>query len=117
MKTPEKIDLSTAVADVKSYLLDLQNRICQFLEKEDGKGKFLEDRWEDQEGGGGLTRILVDGKVIEKAGVNFSHVHGKSLPHAATLKRPDLADCRFQALGVSLVIHPLNPYVPTSHAN
>jgi coproporphyrinogen III oxidase len=113
----EQIDAKKAVADVKKYLLDLQNRICQFLEAEDGKSTFLEDKWEHTEGGGGITRVLTEGQIIEKAGVNFSHVFGKSLPTAATLKRPDLADCRFQALGVSLVIHPLNPYIPTSHAN
>lgn len=115
--TPERIHLSTAVDQIKSYLLDLQNRVCHFLEKEDGTATFTEDAWEHPQGGGGLTRILTQGAIIEKAGVNFSHVHGKSLPTAATMKRPDLADCAFQALGVSLVIHPLNPYVPTSHAN
>ncbi len=105
------------ITSVKEYLLDLQNRICQCLEKEDGKAVFIEDPWEYPEGGGGLTRILTNGAVIEKGGVNFSHVFGKALPQAATAKRPELADKPFQALGVSLVIHPKNPYVPTTHAN
>jgi len=102
---------------VKKYLLDLQNRICQTLEFEDGQAKFVEDAWEYQNGtGGGLSRVLV-GQVVEKAGVNFSHVCGHSLPVAATIKRPELADLPFQAVGVSVVIHPNNPYVPTTHAN
>ncbi len=105
------------IPDVKTYLLDLQNRICNFLTAEDGKAVFLADSWRHAEGGGGLTRVLSEGPVIEKAGVNFSHVEGKSLPAAATAKRPDLADCPFQALGVSVVVHPRNPYVPTTHAN
>lgn len=102
---------------IKDYLLDLQNRICQFAETEDGSATFLEDKWEHQEGGGGLTRVLINGGVFEKAGVNFSHVYGKQLPQAATAKRPELANSSFQALGVSVVMHPHNPYVPTSHAN
>jgi coproporphyrinogen III oxidase len=110
-------EMSPNPAVVKTYLLDLQNRICQFLEKEDGKERFLEDPWEYKHGGGGLTRILTNGAVIEKGGVNFSHVFGKSLPPAATAKRPELSAKPFQAIGVSLVIHPQNPYVPTTHAN
>jgi coproporphyrinogen III oxidase len=114
---PEKIDISMAIANVKRYLLDLQNRISGFVEKEEGGKTFQEDQWSYPEGGGGLTRVLAEGKVIEKAGANFSHVLGKSLPTAATAKRPELANCDFQALGVSCVIHPLNPNVPTTHAN
>lgn len=102
---------------VKSYLLDLQDRICKALEEEDAEGRFIEDRWQRQEGGGGRTRVLSNGRVFEQGGVNFSHVLGFSLPPSATAKRPELADRRFQAMGVSLVIHPNNPYVPTSHAN
>lgn len=117
MNTCEKIDVMVAIEQVKQYLLDLQNRICQVLEKEDGKATFLEDRWQHNEGGGGISRILTEGNILEKAGVNFSHVSGFALPAAATAKRPDLAYCPFQALGVSLVIHPLNPYIPTAHAN
>lgn len=102
---------------VKDYLLDLQRRICDSLADEDGKQAFIEDRWERAEGGGGISRILTDGAVFEKAGVGFSHVLGKSLPPSATASRPELAGCAWQAMGVSLVIHPRNPYVPTSHAN
>lgn len=101
---------------IKQYLLTLQNRICHWLEQEEGQAKFREEGWQHGEGGGGLSRV-VEGKILEKAGVNFSHVHGKSLPPAATNKRPDLANCPFQALGISIVIHPFNPYVPTTHAN
>lgn len=105
------------IDQIKTYLFSLQDEICHTLEREDEKEKFNEDKWEHHSGGGGITRTFVNGNVIEKAGVNFSHVHGLSLPHAATAKRPELADCRFQALGVSVVIHPKNPYAPTSHAN
>lgn len=112
-----KIDVIQKIPEIKQYLLDLQNRICHMLEKEDGSATFIEDPWQHKEGGGGITRVLADGTVIEKAGVSFSHVFGKSLPQAATAKRPELADSPFQALGVSLVIHPLNPYTPTTHAN
>jgi coproporphyrinogen III oxidase len=113
----EKINITDSVTHVKDFLHNLQNRICSTLEMEDGHTKFIEDLWVHGEGGGGRTRVMSDGNVIEKAGVNFSHVHGISLPPAATLKRPELQDCRFQALGVSAIIHPLNPYVPTSHLN
>lgn len=113
----EKIDVSSTIISVKNYLHHLQNRICAVLEEEDQGAKFQEDLWQHAEGGGGISRILTKGNVIEKAGVNFSHVLGAQLPPAATAKRPDLAACHFQALGVSLVIHPLNPYIPTSHAN
>ena len=102
---------------VKTYLLGLQDRICGTLEKEDGKEKVRDDAWERPEGGGGKSRVLTDGAVFEQAGVNFSHVHGKNLPPSATAHRPELAGRSFQALGVSLVIHPRNPYVPTSHCN
>jgi len=101
---------------VKAYLLDLQDRICEALATEDGTA-FREDAWDRPGGGGGRTRVLEGGKVIEKGGVNFSHVFGDGLPASATAQRPELAGRRFQALGVSLVIHPHNPYVPTSHAN
>jgi coproporphyrinogen III oxidase len=101
---------------VRSYLLDLQDRICDALAAEDVSA-FGEDAWERPAGGGGRTRVLEDGHVLEKAGVNFSHVTGARLPASATVQRPELAGRRFEALGVSLVIHPRNPYVPTSHAN
>jgi len=102
---------------VKNYLLDLQDRICRELAHEDGRAQFQEDAWQRAEGGGGRTRVLTEGAVFEQAGVNFSHVSGQQLPASATAHRPELAGRAWQALGVSLVIHPHNPYVPTSHAN
>lgn len=104
-------------AAVKAYLLDLQDRICNALAAEDGGAGFVEDNWLRAEGGGGRTRVLANGKVIEKGGVNFSHVYGAQMPASATAQRPELAGRAFEAMGVSLVIHPHNPYVPTSHAN
>lgn len=102
---------------VKDYLLGLQDNICNALEEEDGGTTFQEDNWQRAEGGGGRTRVLTNGNVFEQAGINFSQVHGNNLPAAATAHRPELAGRSFQAMGVSLVIHPHNPYVPTSHAN
>ncbi len=102
---------------VKSYLLSLQESICEKLATADGGKDFLEDSWERAEGGGGHSRVIVDGNVIEKGGVNFSHVYGKQMPASATAHRPELAGRGFEAMGVSLVIHPKNPYVPTSHMN
>ncbi|WP_185234159.1 oxygen-dependent coproporphyrinogen oxidase [Teredinibacter franksiae] len=105
-------------AAVKAYLQDLQNRLCADLAAVDGGDKsFVEDQWQRAEGGGGRSRVFTDGAVIEKGGVNFSHVMGSQLPVSATAHRPELAGRRFEAMGVSLVIHPRNPYVPTSHAN
>lgn len=104
-------------AAVKAYLLDLQDRICNALAAEDGGAQFVEDSWTRAEGGGGRSRVLTNGAVIEKGGVNFSHVHGTQMPASATAHRPELAGRAFEAMGVSLVIHPHNPYVPTSHAN
>ena len=105
------------VSAVRAYLLGLQDRICAELAAADGGMGFREDAWERPEGGGGRTRVMEDGAVFEKAGVNFSEVSGTRLPPSATAQRPELAGRSFQALGVSLVIHPRNPYVPTSHAN
>ncbi|ABD79289.1 oxygen-dependent coproporphyrinogen oxidase [Saccharophagus degradans] len=102
---------------VKAYLLNLQDKICQVLAAVDGKETFVEDSWQRPEGGGGRSRVLTNGAVIEKGGVNFSHVHGSSMPASATAHRPELAGRSFEAMGVSLVIHPNNPHVPTSHAN
>ncbi len=102
---------------IESYLRALQDRICTELEAEDGAAKFQVDDWKRTEGGGGRTCTLAEGAVFEKAGVAFSHVHGRQLPPSATQHRPELAGKPWQALGVSLVIHPRNPYVPTSHAN
>jgi len=105
------------IEQVKSYLVALQNRICVELELLDGKAEFRRDAWERADGGGGETRVLTGGDVFEQAGVNFSHVYGDKMPPSATKNRPELAGKRFQAVGVSLVLHPLNPYVPTTHAN
>ncbi|MFV1997887.1 MAG: oxygen-dependent coproporphyrinogen oxidase [Acidiferrobacterales bacterium] len=102
---------------VKDYLLCLQNSICDGLTALDGKETFHEHNWDRDAGGGGRTRVLTNGAVFEQGGVNFSHVFGENLPPSATAHRPELAGRSFQATGVSLVIHPNNPYVPTSHAN
>ena len=102
---------------IKAYLLDLQDRICAGIAREDGVADFMEEDWQREAGGGGRSRVLEGGEVFEKAGVNFSHVHGEGLPKSATAHRPELEGRSFQAMGVSLVIHPRNPMVPTSHAN
>ncbi|MEC7280723.1 MAG: oxygen-dependent coproporphyrinogen oxidase [Verrucomicrobiota bacterium] len=102
---------------VRAYLLDLQNRICSALESEDRKATFLEDSWKREEGGGGRSRVMEGGQVFEKAGINFSDVLGNQLPASATAKRPKLAGISFRAMGVSLVVHPSNPHVPTTHMN
>ena len=104
-------------ASVKNYLLELQQRICDELQALEPSATFIEDQWQREEGGGGRSRVIEGGDVFEKGGVNFSHVHGDQLPPSATAARPELAGRSFEAMGVSLVIHPRNPYVPTSHAN
>ncbi len=101
---------------VKQFLLNLQDTICQQLTAVDG-AEFVEDSWQREAGGGGRSRVLRNGGVFEQAGVNFSHVHGEAMPASATAHRPELAGRSFEAMGVSLVVHPHNPYVPTSHAN
>jgi len=103
--------------NVKRYLQGLQNRLVAELEQIDGKAKFQRDDWHRPAGGGGLSCILADGAVFEQAGVGFSHVFGTRMPPSATKNRPELAGRAFEAVGVSLVIHPQNPYVPTTHAN
>jgi len=114
MSSPDK-------AAVSAYLQQLQQQICDALETCDGQARFQTDEWDRDArhglGGGGITRVIQNGNVIEQGGVNFSHVIGESLPPSATAHRPDLAGRAFEAMGVSLVIHPWNPYVPTSHAN
>ena len=106
------------INQVKTYLLALQADICAQLEAVDTEATFIKDQWEKPDNkGNGLTRVLTNGKVFEQAGVNYSIVHGDDMPASATALRPELAGRRFTALGVSLVIHPHNPYVPTSHAN
>ena len=97
------------VTAVEKYLLDLQDRICSALEQADGSARFHEDRWQRDEGGGGISRVIEGGAIFEKGGVNFSLVHGAKMPASATAHRPELAGRSFQALGVSLVIHPHNP--------
>lgn len=102
---------------VKAYLLGLQESICASLAAEDGKAGFHEDVWEHSHGGGGKTRIIENGRIFEKGAVNFSHICGAQLPPSATARNPDLAGGQFQALGVSVVLHPLNPHIPTVHMN
>jgi len=104
-------------AEVIQYLQQLQDQICSELAKQEPDGAFFEEEWKREEGGGGRSRVLQDGTVLEKAGVNFSHVQGSSLPASATARNPQLEGRSFQAMGVSLVIHPRNPFAPTSHAN
>ncbi len=101
---------------VRTYLTGLQQRIVDGLEQLDGLS-FLRDRWERPEGGGGITRLLEQGNVFERAGIGFSHVRGQQLPPSATAKRPELANLPWQAMGVSMVLHPRSPYVPTVHMN
>jgi coproporphyrinogen III oxidase len=105
------------INEIRDYLLGLQDRVCAALEQIDGGERFIEDTWSRPDGGGGRTRVLRGGRVFEQAGINFSHVRGSRLPPAASARRPELAGCSFQATGVSLIIHPVNPYVPTSHMN
>ena len=105
------------LAAVETYLRGLQDAICAALEAEDGGGRFRSDAWQRAAGGGGITRMLEDGAVFERAGVGFSAVTGERLPPSASKLRPELAGRRWRALGVSLVIHPRNPFVPTAHCN
>jgi coproporphyrinogen III oxidase len=102
---------------VKQFLLALQSNICTRLEQLDGGSTFKAESWERAEGGGGTSRVLTQGKVFEQAGVNFSHVMGAAMPASATAHRPELAGRSFEAMGVSLVIHPNSPHIPTTHAN
>ncbi len=105
------------IDSIKQYLLSLQGQISDALMQMDDELKLTEDEWDREGGGGGRTRVMQGGKIFEQGGVNFSHVFGDALPPSATANRPELAGRTFQALGVSLVIHPLNPYVPTTHMN
>lgn len=108
--------ISTQIAVFATYLRQLQNSICAEFSAEDDK-EFIDHPWEKVGFGIGSSRILEEGNVIEKGGVNFSHISGKTMPSAATVKRPELAGHAFEALGISVVIHPRNPYAPTAHAN
>lgn len=101
---------------IKNYFLNLQAEICQSIEAYEDR-TFQKDPWQRQAGGGGLTAVLRHGKVFEGAGVTFSHVYGDTLPSSASAHRPELAGRQFEAMGVSLVLHPRNPYVPTTHMN
>ncbi|MFZ6759559.1 oxygen-dependent coproporphyrinogen oxidase [Undibacterium sp. Ji50W] len=101
---------------VKNYFLGLQAGIVAALEEVDGQA-FISDSWERPEGGGGISRVIEEGKVFERGGVNFSHVMGKNLPPSAAASRPELAGRQWEAMGVSLVLHPRNPYAPTVHMN
>jgi coproporphyrinogen III oxidase len=113
LATPDR----ASSALVKDYLTGLQDRICAGLAGLDGVASFAQDEWQRPGGGGGRSRVLAEGAVFEKAGVGFSHVFGDQLPPSASAHRPELAGASWQALGVSLVVHPRNPYAPTSHAN
>ncbi|NQZ21270.1 MAG: oxygen-dependent coproporphyrinogen oxidase [Colwellia sp.] len=108
-----KVNIETVIEFLKS----LQDNICSALETADGSGQFVEDNWIRKEGGGGRTRVMTNGTVIEQGGVNFSEVSGDKLPPSASAHRPELAGRTWRACGVSLVIHPNNPHIPTSHAN
>jgi len=110
-------EFDNSIKEVGDYLRSLQRKIVHALEDVDGKETFRHDDWERDAGGGGKSRVLVDGAVFEQAGVGFSHVYGAEMPPSATRTRPELTGHGFQALGVSLVLHPRNPYVPTTHAN
>lgn len=105
------------IVKIKQFLINLQDSICQELTAEDGAEIFMTDKWQNPSLGYGTTRVIANGAVFEKGGVNFSHVFGKKLPACATEKRPQLSGRSFEVLGVSIVLHPRNPYVPISHAN
>ncbi len=113
--------MSDLITSVKNYLLSLQQKLCQQFEQVDGRACFLKDVWTKAPGnllsGGGITCVLENGATFEQVGVNFSHVYGEKLPASAQASRSNIADKPFEALGVSLVVHPRNPYIPTSHAN
>ncbi len=116
------IDQTGDMDEVRTWLMDLQDRICSAIEGADGQATFKEDAWTREGrgallGGGGRTRILRNGAVFEQAGIGFSDVSGSQLPPSATAARPELSGANWRACGVSLVFHPGNPYVPTTHAN
>jgi coproporphyrinogen III oxidase len=115
--TDTALTTDTDFERVRDYLTGLQDRICAAIESADGRARFVEDNWIREEGGGGRTRILRDGAVFEQAGIGFSDVSGTKLPPSASMARPELAGAAWRAVGVSLVFHPRNPHVPTTHAN
>jgi len=104
------------ILKVKEFLLELQEFIVERMEQVDGKS-FTRDSWDRAEGGGGTSCVLEEGNILERGGVNFSHVYGQNLPPSASAHRPELAGRSFEAMGVSLVFHPRNPYAPTVHMN
>lgn len=114
---PPALNIKSRLPEVRSYLEQFQNALCSTVESIDGKENFAEDVWSRAGGGGGRSRILRNGAVFEQVGINFSHVWGAEMPAAASQERPELGGCAFEALGVSAVLHPHNPYVPTAHAN
>ena len=111
------VDSSVDLEAVRAYFFELQDRICRALEEQDGEATFKEKLFEGERGGLARPRVLSDGPVLERAAVNFSHTAGQSLPAAATERRPELAGTSFEAVSVSLIVHPRNPYAPTTHAN
>ncbi len=121
----QQLSFEQKLTQVRTFLMHLQETICAALEEQERTGgidgashtKFIIDDWERNEGGGGRSCVLSGGEVIEKAGVMFSHIHINQLPPSATTRHPKLAGATAEAMGVSLVVHPKNPYVPTSHAN
>lgn len=109
--------MNERIKTIKHYLLGLQKDLCEGFEALDGKAQFLRDTWKRDSGGGGLTCVMQDGAIFEKGGINFSHVYGDQLPLSASSHRTEIAEASFEALGVSLVIHPKNPFIPTTHMN
>lgn len=103
--------------DIKQFFMGLQDKLCLAFAEADGEKTFKEETWTREEGGGGRSRVIQDGAIFEQGGVNFSHVYGRAMPASATAHRPELVGRSFHALGVSVVMHPKNPYLPTSHAN
>lgn len=109
--------MSSLTTNIRTYFLNLQQNICQQLGEFEKNQHFLKDEWQRELGGGGITMVLEQGEIFEKGGVNFSHVYGQHMPASSTAHRQELAQSPFEAMGVSLVIHPRNPYIPTSHMN
>ncbi|ALJ66629.1 coproporphyrinogen III oxidase [Synechocystis sp. PCC 6803] len=116
-QTNHSLPPADAKQRVSQFMQTLQDEICQGLEALDGKGKFQEDSWQREEGGGGRSRVLADGDFLEQGGVNFSEVWGKSLPPSILKQRPEAEGHEFYATGTSMVLHPKNPYIPTVHLN
>ncbi|MBE9204022.1 oxygen-dependent coproporphyrinogen oxidase [Synechocystis salina LEGE 06099] len=116
-QTTHSLPPADAKQRVSQFMQTIQDEICQGLEVLDGKGKFQEDSWQREEGGGGRSRVLADGDFLEQGGVNFSEVWGKSLPPSILKQRPEAEGHEFYATGTSMVLHPKNPYVPTVHLN